>query len=289
MIADADQGLRPTLSGISIGEAWRVAGQRIGRLDARLLIEHVARCTHAELIAAPSRVLTPEQVAQLSELVLSRANGWPVAYLVGRTGFYGSEFVVTPAVLVPRPETELLVERALAATRGAVEPRIVDLGTGCGAIAVTLARLRPEARLTAVDLSPAALAVARANGERHGVALRLFQGDWYAPLTGERFDLIVANPPYVASDDPHLQGDGVRREPRMALTDGVAGGDGLASIRRIVSGAAAHLLPAGGLLIEHGYNQAAAVRSLLVEAGFVDVASWRDLAGIERASGGRLD
>jgi len=284
-----DQRSRPTLPGISVGEAWHLASQRIGRLDARLLVEHVARCTHADLIAAPSRVLTPEQVEQLRELVLSRANGWPVAYLVGETGFYGSQFVVTPAVLVPRPETELLVERALAATRGVVGPRIVDLGTGCGAIAVTLARLRPEAQLTAVDLSPTALAVARINGERHGVALRLLEGDWYAPLAGERFDLIVANPPYVASDDPHLQGDGVRWEPRMALTDGVAGGNGLASLRRIVGGAAAHLLPAGGLLIEHGYNQAAAVRSLLVEAGFVAVASWRDLGGIERVSGGRLD
>ncbi len=271
---------------IAIGDAWRVVSQRLGRLDARLLVEHVACCTHADLLAAPERQLTPEQTARLNELVKRRADGQPIAYLLGRAGFYGRDFVVTPAVLVPRPETELLVELALATTKDLAAPRIVDLGTGCGAIAVTLVRQRPEATLTAVDRSAEALAVARINAERHRVILRLVAGDWYAPLAGERFDLIVSNPPYVAVDDPHLQGDGVRWEPRHALTDGVAGGDGLACIRAIVNGATKHLRSRGSVLIEHGYQQAAAVRDLLAAAGFSAVSSWRDLAGVERVSGG---
>lgn len=287
----------------SIGAAWRLAMRRIDRLDARLLVEHVAGCTHAELIASPERALAADAARRLAALVERRAAGEPLAYLTGCTGFYGLEFGVSPAVLIPRPDTELIVELALARARAlqaaGMTPRLLDLGTGSGAIAVSLAAsLAPGARVEAVERSPAALAVARANALRHGVDVVFHQGDWFAPLAATgvhtpglatgvatRFDIVVSNPPYVAAGDPHLAQDGLPFEPQEALSDG---GDGLSCLRAIVQEAPAHLVPGGWLLLEHGYDQAAAVRSLLAAAGFVEVASWRDLAGIERVSGGRL-
>ncbi|MEF8700099.1 MAG: peptide chain release factor N(5)-glutamine methyltransferase [Candidatus Accumulibacter sp. UW26] len=271
---------------IGIGEAWRAASRQLDRLDARLLVEQVAGCTHADLLAHPLRPLAADRWACLEALIRRRAAGEPLAYLLRSAGFYGREFLVTPAVLIPRPETELLVELALPILQGLPAPQLVDLGTGSGVLAVTLKCLLPRATVTAVDLSPAALEVARANACRHLAAVSLLGGDWYAPLAGQRFDLIVANPPYVVAGDPHLLRDGLPFEPPMALTDGVVDGDGLACIRVIVSGAAAHLLPGGGLLIEHGHEQAATVRALLSAEGFCGVASWSDLAGIERVSGG---
>lgn len=273
---------------MTVGDAWRAARQRIDRLDARLLVEHVAACTHAELISEPMRPLLAEQAQVLADLVERRAAGEPLAYLLGSAGFYGIEFQITPAVLIPRPETELLVTLAVKCVESLAEPRIVDLGTGSGVVAVTVGRLCPAARITAVDVSPSALGLARINAGRHGVQATFLVGDWFSPLGDCRFDLIVANPPYVANDDVHLQRDGLPFEPRMALTDGVPGGDGLACIRRISAGALRHLLPGGWLLIEHGYDQAAAVRDQLHKAGLSDVASWQDLARIERVSGGRL-
>ena len=292
----------------SIGAAWRLAMRRIDRLDARLLVEHVAACTHAELIASPERPLAAEAAVRLAALVERRAAGEPLAYLTGCTGFYGLEFGVSPAVLIPRPDTELIVDLALARARAlqaaGKAPRLLDLGTGSGAIAValavSLAGALPAARVCAVERSPAALEVARANASRHGVDVVFHQGDWFAPLAAAaadagpdsapdvtsdpRFDIVVSNPPYVAAGDPHLAQDGLPFEPQEALSDG---GDGLSCLRAIVREAPAHLLPGGWLLLEHGYDQAAAVRALLVAAGFVEVASWRDLAGIERVSGGR--
>jgi release factor glutamine methyltransferase len=270
----------------SIGEAWRVACRQLDRLDARLLVEQVAGCTHADLLAHPLRLLAADRLACLDALVRRRAAGEPLAYLLRSAGFYGREFLVTPAVLIPRPETELLVELAMPILQSVPAPQLVDLGTGSGVLAVTLKCLLPRATVTAVDLSPAALEVARVNACRHRAAVSFLSGDWYAPLAGQRFDLIVANPPYVAAGDPHLRRNGLPFEPQMALTDGVVDGDGLACIRVIVGGAAAHLLPGGGLLIEHGYDQAVAVRALLAAEGFSGVASWSDLAGIERVSGG---
>ena len=272
-----------------LGEAWRQAGGSIGRLDARLLLEHVCGCTHAELIAHPERAMTPAEAARFAELAARRAAGEPLAYLVGSAWFGGLEFAVGPAVLIPRPETELLVDLAAQAlaTRGLDAPRVADLGTGSGIVAVLLARRCPRAAVTAVDVSAAALDVARANAARYGATVRFLQGDWYAPLGDERFDLIVSNPPYVADGDPHLALNGLPFEPPHALTDGVAGGDGLACLRRIVAGAADYLEPGGGLLVEHGYDQAVEVRKLLERAGFLETASWRDDAGIERVSGGR--
>lgn len=276
----------------SLGEALREATRRIDRLDARLLLQHVSGCTHADLIARPERELGEGAWEHLRALVDRRTSGEPLAYLLGSADFRGREFAVTPAVLVPRADTEVLVEQALCVLSGMAgqedAARVLDLGTGSGIVAVTLACEVPRAQVTAVDLSPAALAVAAANAARHGAKVRFLAGDWYAPLEGERFDLIVSNPPYIVAGDPHLGGDGVRFEPGMALSDGVAGGDGLACIRAIVAGAPAHLEPGGRILIEHGYDQAVAVRALLRERGFSETASWRDLAGIERVSGGRL-
>ena len=272
----------------SIGDAWRLARQRIDRLDARLLVEYVAGCSHADLLAHPTRSLPALQERRLDALVRRRASGEPLAYLLGCAGFYGREFTVTADVLVPRPETELLVELALERLQHTDQPVVADLGTGSGVLAVTLKCLCPQASVVAVDLSPAALDVARLNASLHAATVRFVQGDWYGPLTGERFDLIVANPPYVAAADPHLERDGLPFEPRLALTDGVAGGDGLECTRAIVGGAARHLLPGGWLLIEHGREHALAVRELLRRGGLSGMATWPDLSGSERVSGACL-
>ena len=273
--------------GASLGEAWRLASRRIDRLDARLLLEHVCGCRHADLIAHPERPLSAAQAAEFDALVARRAGGEPLAYLVGSAWFGDLSFRVTPAVLIPRPDTEVLVELAVERAQAFASPRIVDLGTGSGIVAISLARRCPDAQVTATDVSAAALDVARANAVRHGAAVRFVEGDWFAPLGDERFDLVVSNPPYVVEGDPHLQLNGLPFEPRGALTDGITGGDGLACIRRIVAAAPAHLRAGGWLLMEHGYDQAVELRGLLLAAGFIDVASWRDDAGIERVSGGR--
>lgn len=274
---------------MTLDAAWRLASQRIARLDARLLLEQVTACTHADLIAHPTRMLCADQLLGFDTLVGRRAAGEPLAYLLGSAEFYGLAFAVTPAVLIPRPETELLVDLAIEKLQSSHSARILDLGTGSGVLAVTLARQCRGASVTAVDLSSAALAVARVNAQRHAVEVRFLLGHWYAPLGESRFDLIVANPPYVAHADPHLQHNGLPFEPRMALTDGVVGGNGLACLRAIIGGATARLRPGGWLLVEHGYDQAAAVRQLLAQQGLLELDSWRDLAGIERVSGGRLD
>lgn len=273
---------------MTIGDAWRAANQRIDRLDARLLVQQVAECSYADLLAHPARSMSAAQLAGLEALVCRRARGEPLAYLLSSAVFYGREFWVTPAVLIPRPETELLVELAIKRIPPGPGARILDLGTGSGVLAVTLGCLCPEARITAVDLSMAALAVASSNAARYAVQVDFLTGHWYSPLAEDRFDLILANPPYVAQADPHLRQNGLPFEPQMALTDGVLGGDGLACVRLVVGGATAHLRPGGWLLVEHGYDQAAEVRELLHRQGLADVASWRDLSMIERVSGGRL-
>ncbi len=259
-------------------EAARAAG--VARLDAQLLLAHELRQSRAWLIAHDEDELPPSAAARFGAALKARADGTPLAYLVGTKEFRGFELEVTPAVLVPRPETELLVEWALSLA--APEGTIVDLGTGSGAVALALAAARPRARLTATDASAAALAVARRNGVRLGLAVEWLQGDWWAPLAGRRFDLAVSNPPYIAGDDPHLAA--LAREPRAALTPE---GDGLASLRELCAGAAAHLNPGGWLLLEHGFDQDHAVRALLGAAGFEAVETRRDLAGLPRCTGGR--
>ena len=232
-------------------------------------------------------MLAEDEAVRYADLVARCAAGEPLAYLLGSAWFAGREFAVSPAVLIPRPDTEVLVEQGLAAIAGKTAPRLVDLGTGSGIVAVTLALTRPDAEVSAVDISPAALDVARSNAARLGATVRFLAGDWFAPLAGECFDLIVSNPPYVAAGDPHLTRDGLPFEPQGALTDGVSGGDGMACIAHLVAHAAAHLTPGGALRIEHGYDQAVKTRTLLLAAGFTEVDSWRDGAGIERVSGGR--
>ena len=270
-----------------LGEAWRQACRRIDRLDARLLLEHVCGCSHADLIARPELEITESRATRLEELLRRRESGEPLAYLLGSAWFCGLEFNVGPAVLIPRPDTEVLVNVAAEKAIALESPAIVDLGTGSGIVAILIARLCPRAQVTAVDVSSVALDVARVNAQRHGVNIRFREGDWYAPLGDERFDLIVSNPPYVVAGDPHLQQNGLPFEPIQALTDGIVGGDGLACIRRLIDGASAHLHTGGWLLMEHGYDQAVEVRRLLAQAGIDEVASWRDSAGIERVSGGR--
>jgi release factor glutamine methyltransferase len=256
----------------------------IDRVDAHVLMAHALGVERSHLAANPMRILSESESARLDMLVAKRALGEPVAYLVERREFYGRDFAVGPEVLIPRPETETLVEAALA--RLAPHSSCVDLGTGSGAVAVTLACERPTARIAAVDASQAALRVARANARTHSCDVELLQGSWYAPLAGRRFDLIVANPPYVAAEDAHLGRGDLRFEPEEALTDGSR--DGLGSIRAIVAGAPSHLARGGWLLIEHGYDQASAVRALLLASGFLDPISMNDLAGIPRVAGGKI-
>lgn len=261
-------------------------------LETRILLMHVLGWRRTELITRGDAALDPANVAAYRALEARRARGEPIAQLVGTREFYGLDFEVTPDVLIPRPETELLVETALAAIADLVQPRVLDLGTGSGAIAVAIASARPDARVWAVDRSAAALGVAARNAqrlldpERPGGALTFVEGSWYDALDPAlRFDVIVSNPPYIASGDPHLDQGDLRFEPRGALTDEA---DGLTALRAIVAGASAHLAPGGALWMEHGYDQAAAVRALLAAQGFADVRSEKDLAGIERISGGRL-
>ena len=258
----------------------------LARLDAELLMAHVLGKPRTWLYAFGDSILTAAQQAAFDGLTARRAAGEPVAYLTGRRGFWTLDLQVTPDTLIPRPETELLVELSLALLPPDVPSDVLDLGTGSGAIALAIASERPQARVTAVDASVGALVVARANAEAHGLGnVTFYQGDWYAPLDGARFALIASNPPYIEAADPHLAQGDLRFEPRTALA---SGSYGLDDIRAIIAGAPRHLLPGGWLLIEHGWNQGAAVRALLISAGFTDVATERDLEDRERVSLGRL-
>lgn len=255
------------------------------RLEAQYLLQQVLGKPRAWLLAHPEAELVAEQQAAYAALLQRRLQGEPIAYILGEREFYGLKFKVTPATLIPRPETELLVELALQRIPQGRPCRVLDLGAGSGAIALSIAHHRPKAKVAALDASVEALQVARENAVRLGIRNADFlQGDWYAPLEGQRFDLIVSNPPYIAAGDDHLEQGDLRFEPVSALASGQ---DGLDDIRRIVAGAGAHLEPGGWLLMEHGYDQAAAVRELLRSAGWVEIFSERDLAGIERVSGGR--
>lgn len=277
----------------TVKAAFEEALATIERVDAQVLMAHVLGVNRAWLVANPMHVLTETQDARLDSIVAQRALGQPVAYLLGRREFYGRDFEVGPDVLIPRPETETLVEAARShvdrrSRANGNPPVALDLGTGSGAIAVTLACERPDLRVVASDTSAAALDFARANARTHGCAERIefLHGSWYEAVPGRRFDLIVANPPYVAAGDAHLGEGDLRFEPGNALTDGSA--DGLDSIRAIVAGAGEHLAEGGALLFEHGYDQAEAVAALLAAAGFGDRVSIPDLAGIPRVAGGKI-
>jgi release factor glutamine methyltransferase len=255
------------------------------RLEAQLLLAQVLAVSRAQLHTHPQASADAAQAARYRGLIERRAAGEPLAYLTGRREFWSLELAVTPAVLIPRPETELLVERALVLGPPG-EARAADLGTGSGAIALALARERPRWRIVATDLSVPALAVARANGAALGLSgIEFLAGSWFAPLAGARFDLLLSNPPYVGADDPALSDPALACEPALALTP--PGGDALAALRILARGAAAHLLPGGWLLLEHGATQGPQVRAELVAAGFAHVRSHRDLSGHERMTEGR--
>lgn len=255
------------------------------RFESALLLAWTLGVSRSQLMTHPERRLTGDERQRFEALIERRAGGEPVAYITGRREFFDLELKVTPAVLIPRPETELLVEKALERLPPPGRGGVLDLGTGSGAVALAIARHRPNAEVTAVDAWDDALAVARDNATRLAIGnVRFVLSDWFSALQGERFDLVVANPPYVAQGDPHLDAGDLRCEPRRAL---MAGPDGLDAMRRIVAAAPEHLAPGGWLLLEHGYDQAGACRQLLERADFGEVFSAADLSAIERVSGGR--
>lgn len=265
------------------------------RIEVQCLLQVILQVNRAYLLTHPEQQLNTEQHARYAAVFERRLNGEPIAYILGEREFFGLTFKVTPDTLIPRPETELLVELALQhlpeklpqpspGARGGCYS-VLDMGTGSGAIALSLAHARPDHAILACDASIAALKVARGNAQQLDVAnIAFVQSDWYDALGKQRFDLIVSNPPYVAAGDPHLQQGDVRFEPSSALA---SSDDGLKDIRHIVTHAQAHLQPGGWLLLEHGYDQAAQVRELLQQNGFSEIFSTCDLAGIERVSGGR--
>jgi release factor glutamine methyltransferase len=254
----------------------------VASLDAQLLLARVLATTRTGLIANDDRVLSDEETRVWSDRLERRRAGEPVAYLLGEKEFCGLLLEVRAGVLVPRPETELLVDWAASLLMERPgRSTVLDLGTGSGAIALALKRLLPRAQVTATDASAVALEVARANALRLGLELELVAASWWDGLADRRFDLVVANPPYVAVDDPHLAA--LRHEPLEAL---VSGADGLDALTTIAGSASAHLEDGGWLLLEHGFDQGEAVRARLAAAGLVRVETWRDLAGLERVTGG---
>ena len=260
----------------------KLAASPSAGLDAELLLAHVLGCSRAALAAAPERELNECQAVALAGLAARRRNGEPIAYLTGRRAFWTLELEVTPDVLVPRPETELLVGTALDELRDIEAPAVLDLGTGSGAIALAIASERPDASVTAVDRSAAALTVAARNAKRLQIGnVRFLQGSWYEPAGAERFHAIVANPPYVAAEDPAL--GALAHEPREALAAGPLGLDALA---KICADAPSHLAAGGRLIVEHGAGQGRAVREMMTAADLHGVATLNDLAGHERVTRG---
>nr|WP_310734408.1 peptide chain release factor N(5)-glutamine methyltransferase [Ideonella livida] len=253
--------------------------------ECRRLLEHTSGRTRAWLVAHDQEPLPAEQAGRTRQALARLQAGEPLAYVVGEQEFHGLTLQVSPAVLVPRPDTETLVDWALALlpadAEGSALP-VLDLGTGSGAVALALKASRPQRQVCASDLSPAALAVAQGNGQRLGLTVDWRQGAWWQPWHGERFELVVSNPPYIAADDPHLAA--LHHEPRLALTPE---GDGLDGVRALAAGAVSHLTPGGWLLLEHGWDQHEAVAALLVAHGLEEVQSRQDLGGRWRCTGGR--
>jgi release factor glutamine methyltransferase len=276
------------MSGSTLADALsRAKALGVSRLDAQLLLAHGLGRSRTWVVAHAGDAMDAAASAAFDRACMQRAEGLPLAYLTGAREFRGIGLTVSPAVLIPRPETEMLVDWALELLGGPLAasraPQVLDLGTGSGAIAIAVAKACQRARVTATDFSGDALAVARSNARQAGVAVAFGQGDWWSAVGSQCFDLVLANPPYIADDDPHLAD--LRFEPRSALT---SGSDGLDALRAICSDAARHLSPGGWLLVEHGYDQADAVDALLLGAGLSDVEHRLDLAGHDRCAGGRL-
>ncbi len=256
------------------------------RIEVQCLLQHLLHVPRSYLLAHPERCLNADEYSQYQVLLQRRLRGEPVAYILGEREFFGLKLKVTPATLIPRPDTELLVELALQHLTNTAESRVLDMGTGTGAIALAIAHERPAVPVLGVDASAAALQVAQENAQVLGLTNAHFvQSNWFSALAGQGFELIVSNPPYIAAADEHLSQGDVRFEPATALASGA---DGLDDIRHIVSHAGDYLQPGGWLLLEHGYDQAGRVRTLLQQAGFDAVFSACDLAGIERVSGGQI-
>ncbi|GAC1410223.1 MAG: peptide chain release factor N(5)-glutamine methyltransferase [Burkholderiaceae bacterium] len=267
--------------GVSIAQLLRIAPY--SAVESRLLVAHALRLSRTQLITQSDHVLDAEEARRVQEAFARRGAGEPIAYIVGSREFYGLSMLVTPAVLIPRADTELLVDLALA--RAEAGARILDLGTGSGAIAIAIACNRPDVQMSATDISEEALDVARENAALHRARVSFRRSHWFAELKELTFNLIISNPPYIVAGDAHLTQGDLPFEPLNALTDHA---DGLCALRLLAAGAAAHLRPGGWLLLEHGHDQAQAVRRLICAGGFDAVQSWTDLAGIERVSGGRL-
>jgi release factor glutamine methyltransferase len=265
----------------------RARAMGVDRLDAQLLLAQALACTRSWLLAHDDAVLDGDQWLRLSGQLVRRADGEPLAYLLGEKEFHGLTLSVSPDVLVPRPDTEVLVDWALELLSGELarieRPAVVDLGTGSGAIALAVRHSQPRASVVGTDNSSAALVVARANALRLGIGATFLEGSWWEPLHGQRFHLALSNPPYIAAGDPHLAA--LQHEPMVALAPG---GDGLGALRQIVHGSARHLHPDGWLLLEHGYDQAGTVQRLLDDLGFAAIETRRDLGGQWRCTGGRL-
>ena len=263
--------------------AGQLAATQLPALEARMLLMHVLGKTRIQLITQSGYQLTDSELATYLALTQRRMHGEPIAYLTGQREFYGLNLQVTPDVLIPRADTELLVDLALQ--HAPKNSTILDLGTGSGAIAVALASQRSDLQVWACDISSPALAVAQRNANAHGCTIRYTQSDWYTGLPAMQWHTIVSNPPYIEHNDSHLSQGDLRFEPVNALTDHA---DGLTAYRALIQGAPARLRAGGWLLLEHGYNQAEAVRNLLATQPFTQIQSWRDLAGIERVSGAQL-
>jgi release factor glutamine methyltransferase len=280
-----------------------LAQQLIDRREAQMLLAQVLGVSRALVVAHPEQVLDATQEQLARSLIARRALGEPIAYLLGTREFYGRNFLVSPATLIPRPETELLVEQALARLSGdlsTVSPAnasvsnigatkrdcILDLGTGSGAIALSLALERPDAIVVAADVSNEALKIALKNAQHLKANVEFVESNWYTSLADRKFNLIISNPPYVAGNDAHLSQGDLRFEPQIALTDNSS--DGLHSIRTIIDGATSHLNAGGWLLFEHGFDQADACRELLLKAGLENLISVKDLSGIARVAGGQI-
>lgn len=255
----------------------------VDRLDAQLLLAHVLQCSRSWLLAHDDASLSERQDAQVAHLIGRRATGEPLAYLTGEKEFHGLKLVVSPAVLIPRPDTETLVDWALELLeRCQPAPRVLDLGTGSGAIALAIKHRCPDACVTAADVSSEALALAQLNAQRLGLDVRFLQSDWWNGVGREQFHVVVSNPPYIALGDEHLPA--LRHEPELALTSGK---DGLDALKAIVAGATEYLVPHGWLLLEHGHDQAAHVQRLLLSQSLGNVETRQDLTGTDRCTGGQ--
>lgn len=260
-----------------------LATSQLTAVDIRLLMMHALKKTRIAFIIEENEVLTSSQISDIDALIKRRQQGEPIAYIMGERDFFGLTFSVTPDVLIPRPETELLVEEAIARTPQ--HANLLDLGTGSGAIAVSVAHTRPDLSVWACDISYEALGVAEHNAKKHGCTIVLLESDWFSALPQKQWHTIVANPPYIEKNDPHLCEGDLRFEPKLALTDHH---DGLSAYRHIIAEARHYLMPQGWLLVEHGYNQGEDIPALFKKNGFRHVTTWHDLSGIARVCGGQL-